>query len=148
MMMMMMIVMMLMIMIINNDDDDNNRSESYPSDPQYSEYIRRKNAAADQCSGSSSGYYSSGKEAGAGEPGYGDNYDKEKLGGTLGRSRTRSVSRDVEFTAHAHRRDRSLGPGLRPELRPELRPDYGPASGTLRRDRSRERGPPPQVSGY
>merc|ERR1719384_1311363 len=37
--------------------------ESYPSDPQYSEYIRRKNATADQCSGSSSGYYSSSKEA-------------------------------------------------------------------------------------
>ena len=123
-----------------------NRSESYPSDPQYSEYIRRKNAAADQCSGSSSGYYSSGKEAG--EAVYGDrggdvNFDKEKVigGGTLGRQRTRSVSREVEahYSGGSHRRDRSLGPG------------YGPTSGTLRRDRSRDRAPPhphPQVTGY
>ena len=36
--------------------------ESFGPDPAYSEYIRRKNAAADQCSGSSSGYYSSSKE--------------------------------------------------------------------------------------
>ena len=38
------------------------QGESYNSDPAYSEYIRRKNAAADQYSGSSSGYYSSSKE--------------------------------------------------------------------------------------
>ena len=127
-----------------------NRSESYPSDPQYSEYIRRKNAAADQCSGSSSGYYSSGKEAEmerrvAGEAVYGDrgdiSFDKEKVigaGGTLGRARTRSVSREVEQQySGSHRRDRSLGPGY--------------TGGTLRRDRSRDRPGPhphPQVTGY
>merc|ERR1719384_2793725 len=90
-----------------------NRSESYPSDPQYSEYIRRKNAAADQCSGSSSGYYSSGKEAEmerrvAGDM-YGDSsYDKDdKRMQNMGRARGRSVTRDIEY--NGHRRDRSLG---------------------------------------
>ena len=80
----------------------------------------------------------------AGEAAYGErgdtSYDKEKAmtaGGTLGRARTRSVSREVEhqYSQGSHRRDRSLGPG------------YGPGPGTLRRERSRDRAGP-QVTGY
>ena len=106
--------------------------ESYASDPQYSEYIRRKNAAADQCSGSSSGYYSSGKEAG--HPGdiYGDSsYDKDdKRMQSLGRARGRSVSRDVT-DGYVHRRDRSLG----------HRSEYGVAPGSSMRRPARDTRP-------
>ena len=108
--------------------------ESYPSDPTYSEYIRRKNAAADQCSGSSSGYYSSGKEPDmerrvAGDM-YGDSsYDKDdKRMQSMGRARGRSVTRDIEY--NGHRRDRSLG------HRSEYAAGAVPGGhGTLRRDR-------------
>ena len=100
--------------------------ESYPSDPQYSEYIRRKNAAADQCSGSSSGYYSSGKEAAPDAGIYGDSsYDKDdKRMHSMGRARGRSVSRDVD--GYSHRRDRSLGAGG------GHRSEYGPGSSMRR----------------
>ena len=62
-------------------------------DPAYSEYIRRKNAAADQCSGSSSGYYISSKE-------------QERAEMEEGRRRGPSLGGREDF--RALRRDRSL----------------------------------------
>ena len=60
--------------------------ESFGPDPAYSEYIRRKNAAADQCSGSSSGYYSSSKEQERPElyDGYEMKEEKRRRGGGPG----------------------------------------------------------------
>jgi len=118
-------------------------TESYASDPQYSEYIRRKNAAADQCSGSSSGYYSSGKEVEMERIAHAhaadSSYEKdEKRMMSLGRSRGRSISREVDgYSGGHHRRDRSLGD-------PRHRPEYG---GTLRRERGPSTNHPPGV-GY
>ena len=104
--------------------------ESYPSDPQYSEYIRRKNATADQCSGSSSGYYSSSKEAEM-ERRADSSYDKEeKRLGSM--SRSRAISR-VEGEQFGHRRDRSIGPrseyGRREERHPHPHPHPHPRPG-------------------
>jgi len=89
----------------------NERVESYGSDPAYSEYIRRKNAAADQCSGSSSGYYSSSKEAEVDRRGVElyDSYEKEeKRQPSRGRpGRDPSIPRDPD--GYNHRRERSIG---------------------------------------
>ena len=77
--------------------------ESFGPDPAYSEYIRRKNAAADQCSGSSSGYYSSSKEQERPEiyDGYEMKEEKRRRGplrddfrGPGGLRRERSLTRD------------------------------------------------------
>jgi len=87
------------------------RLESYGSDPAYSEYIRRKNAAADQCSGSSSGYYSSSKEAEVDRRGVElyDSYEKEekRQPGRVRGARDASIPRDAD--GYSHRRDRSIG---------------------------------------
>ena len=83
--------------------------ESYPSDPQYSEYIRRKNAAADQCSGSSSGYYSSSKEAEMERRADTSYVKDEKRLGSMGRSRAMARGEGENWTGSGHRRDRSLG---------------------------------------
>jgi len=87
------------------------RPETYSSDPAYSEYIRRKNAAADQCSGSSSGYYSSSKEAEVERRGaelY-DSYEKEEKRhpSRVRPARDPSIPRDPD--AYNHRRERSIG---------------------------------------
>lgn len=68
--------------------------------PGYKEYIRQKNAAADQCSGSSSGYYSSSKEHENRRQDSYDSYDHSThSGGAV------STSAKVE----QHNRDRSIG---------------------------------------
>ena len=67
--------------------------QGFGPDPAYSEYIRRKNAAADQCSGSSSGYYSSSKE-------------QERAEMEEGRRRGPSLGGREDF--RALRRERSL----------------------------------------
>jgi len=89
----------------------NERLESYTSDPAYSEYIRRKNAAADQCSGSSSGYYSSSKEAEVDRRGVElyDSYEKEekRQPGRVRGTRDPSIQRDTD--GYSHRRERSIG---------------------------------------
>jgi len=89
----------------------NERLESYGSDPAYSEYIRRKNAAADQCSGSSSGYYSSSKEAESERRGVElyDSYEKEekRQPNRVRPARDPSIARDTD--GYNHRRERSIG---------------------------------------
>lgn len=70
-------------------------------DPHYADYVRRKNAAADQCSGSSSGYYSSSKEAGE-RAEYERQYEERCVrdysgGGTLPR-RDRVPPRNADYT--------------------------------------------------
>merc|ERR1719336_3523568 len=83
----------------------NERLESYTSDAGYNEYIRRKNAAADQCSGSSSGYYSSSKEA-----------EDRRMGDVCMPSTYDAYDYDKEDKRHhsqqqpqRHRRERSIG---------------------------------------
>ena len=93
-----------------------------------------------QCSGSSSGYYSSGKGAdlerrlgGAQEAGPGypdpDTADKARMA-SLGRARGRSVSREpAEYGEHRRGRDRSLGHGERGTLRGRGQQQHQPPPG-------------------
>lgn len=86
--------------------------------PGYKEYIRQKNAAADQCSGSSSGYYSSSKEHEIRRQDSYDSYDHSTHSGTVSTVKVEQHTRDKSIGRESTR-EQSKGPELMNDQRSE-----------------------------